>query len=127
MAKTFATVLGIGLLLVGVAGFIMPGMLGMHLDVAHNSIHLISGALALYFGLKGSLSAARTFCFAFGAVYALLGVTGFIMGASGTRLLAVIPNHLVLGTADHIVHIILGLAFIAGGAATKVSGPARVM
>ena len=133
MAKTVATLLGAAFILVGLIGFIMPGFLGTHLSLAHNLVHIISGAVALYFGLAGTLSGARMFCLAFGAVYMLLGVAGFLLGGSGqhtvagvpaahgtdSRLLAVIPGSLELGTMDHIVHVLLGLLFLVGGLLTK--------
>ena len=52
MAKRIATLLGIGFLLAGLLGFIAPGLLGFHLSIAHTIIHLVSGAIALYLGLK---------------------------------------------------------------------------
>ena len=131
MAKTISTVLGVVFILVGIVGFIMPTFLGTHLSLAHNLVHLISGAVALYFGLAGSLSAARLFCLVFGGVYLLLGVCGFLLGGQGTpsgsmasmgpdsRLLTVIPGQLELGTMDHVVHILLGLIFLIGGLITK--------
>lgn len=131
MAKTISTVLGIAFILVGVVGFIKPDFLGTHLSLAHNLVHIISGAIALYFGLAGSLSAARLFCIVFGIVYLLLGVCGFLLGGPGTpsgsmagmgpdsRLLSVIPGQLELGTMDHVVHILLGLVFLIGGFITK--------
>jgi hypothetical protein len=104
----------------------MPGFLGTHLSLAHNAVHLISGALALYLGFAGSASAARTFCLVFGAVYLLLGIVGFVMGAPGASAIAgmtmedsklwkVLPGTLELGKMDHIVHCLLGVVFLAGG------------
>lgn len=131
MAKTIATILGIGFILAGILGFIAPGVLGLHTSVAHNLVHLISGAAALYLGLKGTLAAARTFDLAFGAVYLLLGVCGFLIGGAGTpsagmpgmspdsHLFKLIPGVLEFGTPDHIVHVVLGLAFLIGGLLTK--------
>ena len=134
MAKTAATLLGIVFLLVGVAGFFLPGLLGTHLSLAHNVVHLVSGAIALYLGLKGSLAATRMFCLVFGAVYALLGVAGFLLGKPDTpglagmadmgadpRLLKVLPGTLELGTMDHTVHILLGAVFLIAGFMTKAS------
>ena len=125
MAKTISTVLGVVFLLVGIVGFVKPDLMGTHLSLAHNMIHIISGAAALYFGLAGTLSAARTFCLAFGAVYLLLGVAGFLLGGDGTatvanmshdsRLFKVLPGTLELGTMDHVVHLLLGAVFLAGG------------
>jgi Domain of unknown function (DUF4383) len=130
MAKTVATILGVVFILAGLVGFIAPGLLGFHLSMAHTVIHLVSGALALYLGLKGTLAQARLFCIVFGAVYALLGIVGFIAGSRGTpsaghpgpaddRLLKVIPGVLELGTSDHVLHILLGLIFLIAGFMTK--------
>src|SRR5688500_17766718 len=80
MAKTIATILGIVFILVGLVGFAAPNLMGAHFSTAHNVIHLVSGAAALYLGLAGSLSAAKMFCLAFGAVYLLLGLAGFVIG-----------------------------------------------
>jgi hypothetical protein len=133
MAKTIATVLGVAFILVGIIGFVSPGFLGTHLSLAHNLIHIISGAAALYFGLAGTLAAARLFCLIFGAVYLLLGVVGFLLGGSGqhtiaginashgtdSSLLSLIPGQLEFGSMDHTVHILLGIVFLIGGLLTK--------
>jgi hypothetical protein len=118
MAKTISTILGILFLLVGLLGFAAPGFMGMHLNIAHNVVHLVSGALALYFGTKGTYDAARAFCIVFGIVYGLLGLIGFVAGGPDYEL-TLIPNQLMLGKMDHIVHIILAVVFIIGGLATR--------
>ena len=118
MAKTIATILGVVFILVGLLGFVMPGVLGMHLNTTHNLVHLISGAAALYLGLAGTLSAARMFCLVFGAVYLLLGLVGFAMGTGEDRMFNV-GDLLHLGTMDHIVHILLGIVFLIGGLMTR--------
>ncbi|HEV8630294.1 MAG TPA: DUF4383 domain-containing protein [Thermoanaerobaculia bacterium] len=115
MAKKICTVVGVVFLLVGVAGFAMPNLLGTHLTLAHNIIHLVSGAIALYLGVKGSPGAAVTFCRVFGAVYLLLGVVGFALGSGSDRMLTILPDQLMLGTMDHAVHVLLGLLFLIGG------------
>ncbi|OLE50916.1 MAG: hypothetical protein AUG51_25405 [Acidobacteria bacterium 13_1_20CM_3_53_8] len=130
MAKTICKILGVVFLLVGVAGFVMPGLLGTHLSFAHNLVHIISGIIALYFGFAGSLSGAKMFCIIFGLVYLLLGVCGFLlgtvqapsmvgMGGVDNHLWKVLPNTLELGTMDHVVHILLGLVFLIGGFLTR--------
>ena len=119
MAKTVATILGAVFLLAGIAGFVAPNMLGFHLNTAHNLVHIITGAVSLYFGLSGTLSSARTFDIAFGAVYALLGVAGFIAGSGDDRMLNLGP--LMLGTVDHGFHIITGVIYLIGGMLTKGS------
>jgi hypothetical protein len=125
MAKTIATLLGVVFLLVGLIGFAVPDLMGAHLSPAHNVIHLVSGAISLYLGLKGSLSAAKTFGLAFGAVYLLLGVAGFALGTSSdghASLLRVIPGTLELGQMDHIIHVAIGGLYLIGALATKGDG-----
>src|ERR687884_17591 len=116
MAKTIATILGVAFILVGIIGFISPGFLGTHLSTTHNLVHLLSGAVALYFGLAGTLAAARTFDIVFGIVYALLGVCGFLLGSGPDRMFEALASlGLHLGTMDHIIHILLGVLFLIGG------------
>lgn len=123
MTKTILNILGTVFVVVGIAGFVSPGLGGTHLSPAHNVIHIVSGALALWFGLRGTLHGARMFSWIFGLVYGLLGVAGMVFGHSGTasmhdmgadsKLLTVIPNVLELGRNDHVLHIIIGVVFIA--------------
>jgi uncharacterized membrane protein HdeD (DUF308 family) len=124
MAKTITTLLGIVFILVGLVGFAAPGLLGAHLSPAHNIVHLVSGAIALYLGLKGSLSAAKMFCLVFGIVYLLLGVVGFFAGTDTDRMFHVIPGVLELGTVDHVIHVLFGAIFLIGGLMTGSASPA---
>ena len=132
MAKRIATILGIVFLLVGVLGFVAPNFLGAHLNTAHNLVHIISGAVALYIGLKGTLASARLFCIIFGVVYGLLGVVGYLLGTSRPHTVAGVPAHgtdsnllqviagqLELASMDHGLHVLLGIIFIAAGLLTK--------
>ncbi|MFS8087289.1 MAG: DUF4383 domain-containing protein [Acidobacteriota bacterium] len=119
MAKTVCKILGLVLLLVGILGFTkVLDPLGAHLNPAHNAVHLISAAIALYFGFPGSARAARTFCLLFGVVYLLLGVCGWFLGAGADHMLNIPTTSpvLMLGKMDHIIHILLGVIFLAGGA-----------
>ncbi len=132
MAKTICKILGVVFILVGIVGFLAPGLLGMHLSLAHNLVHIVSGALALYFGFAGTLSGARLFCIIFGVVYGLLGIAGFLLGHAGAHtgagvpphgtdssLFAALPGSLELASMDHIVHILLAIIFLAGGFLTR--------
>src|SRR3954469_16863237 len=133
MAKLICTILGVVFLLVGLTGFIAPTFGGSHLTVAHNLIHLVSGAVSLYFGLAGTMSAARTFAMGFGIFYLLLGVAGFFFGTTGTtslpphemagavnqHMFRAIPGVLEFGTVDHLIHLGLGALFMFGAIATK--------
>lgn len=123
--KMVATVLGGIFLLVGIVGFAVPDLFHAHLGPAHNSVHLVSGAMAFVVGIWGTMAAARVFDLMFGAVYGLLGVAGFVLGSPGAAavghdahdsfLWKVVPDVLELGTADHLIHIAVGCAFLVGG------------
>jgi uncharacterized membrane protein HdeD (DUF308 family) len=117
MAKTVCKILGVVFLLVGVIGFVSPRLLGAHLTLPHNLVHIVSGVIALYFGFAGTLSAAKAFCLVFGVVYLALGILGMAMGTGSERLWEVGP--LEFGQADHGIHILLGVIFLAGGLFTK--------
>jgi len=123
MTKTILDIMGTIFLVLGVAGFVSPHLGGTHPSMAHNLIHIGSGALALWFGLRGTLTGARAFSWAFAIVYGLLGVAGMVFGRPGVpsmmpdmgsdpRLLTVIPNVLELGRNDHVLHIVLALVFV---------------
>jgi Domain of unknown function (DUF4383) len=117
MAKTVCKILGVVFLLVGVAGFAAPRLLGAHLDPPHNLVHIISGVIALYFGFAGTLSGARGFCLVFGLVYLVLGLIGMVRGVPPDREWQIGP--LMFGTVDHGIHLLLGAIFLAGGLFTK--------
>ena len=119
MAKTVCKILGVVFLVMGVCGFAAPGLLGAHLSTTHNLVHIVSGIITLYFGFAGSLSGAKTFCLVLGVVYLALGLLGFALGAGEDRMWMVGPLH--FGKADHGIHALLGIIFLAGGLFTKTS------
>ena len=86
---------------------------------AHNVVHLVSGVIALYFGFAGTLSAAKAFSLVFGVVYLALGILGMAIGTGADRMWMLGPLH--FGQADHGIHILLGVIFLAGGLFTKKS------
>lgn len=119
MAKTICKILGVVFLLVGVIGFAKSDLLGAHLSTPHNAVHIVSGVLALYFGFAGSLSSAKAFALIFGVIYLALGILGMALGSPPDRMWMVGPLH--FGQADHGIHILLGVIFLAGGLFTKKS------
>jgi hypothetical protein len=105
---------GAFLVVLGLLGFIVPRFMGMHPSALHNVMLLLSGAVAIYFGMKATPAAERTFCIVFGALYGLLGLAGFVAGGQSYTF-TIIPGALVLGTMDHLVHLILGAIFLSVG------------
>ena len=123
-----STTFGVRRSAAAVIACVAPSMLGMHLSVTHSIIHLVTGAVSLWLGLKGSPSAAKNFCIVFGLVYLGLGVAGFVAGANAepgvpgphdARMLKVIPGQFEVGTADHVVHILLGAIYLIAGLMTR--------
>ncbi len=113
MAKTICKILGVVFLLVGLIGFVSPSLLGAHLSPAHNVVHIVSGAIALYFGFAGTLAGAKTFSLVFGVVYLALGILGMALGTGSDRMWMLGPLH--FGQADHGIHILLGVIFSRAG------------
>jgi Domain of unknown function (DUF4383) len=116
MAKTLCKILGVVLVLVGIAGFLKHDLLGLHLTTIHNIVHLLTAAIALYFGFYGSDATARAFCQIFGAIYLILGIVGFV---APDVVANVIQSHTATGgenlTLDNIVHLLLGAVFLIVG------------
>ncbi|MBZ5597601.1 MAG: DUF4383 domain-containing protein [Acidobacteriia bacterium] len=112
MAKLYCNVIGVVLLLGGVAGFFTSAVpLPMH----HNAIHVLSGLVALWAGMSGGGKLAVPFAKIFGAVYTLLAIAGFL----GIHDLG--PIMLGLTTQVNIVHLVIGVAGLAAGFATKTA------
>jgi hypothetical protein len=124
IVATKTTTFGGALLIaVGLLGFGVPGFLGMHLTALHNVLLLLSGTVAIYFGLKATPPAARAFCLVFGTLFGLLGLAGFVVGGIANTF-TIIPGALVLGTMDHAVHLIVGSIFVAVAWVERAATPA---
>jgi Domain of unknown function (DUF4383) len=125
MLKTAAVVFGIVFLAVGVLGFV-PGvttnemLLGIfHVNAAHNVVHLLSGAVALWAGMTSAAN-ARLYFRIFGVVYAIVAVLGF---ASGDEpILGIISSNAAntwLHVAIAVVSLVLGFAVKDAAAPAK--------
>lgn len=116
MAKNLIVTFGIVFVLVGVLGLIGGvGIVGPNgvfsTDTVHDLVHLVSGILFLIVGLTAPAKSATTMV-VFGIVYLLVAILG------------IVGNNPVLGflnvnTADNILHVVLGLAVLGAGLATK--------
>jgi len=120
MVKKSVLVLGVVLALVGVLGFV-PGvvmdnmLLGIFaVDTIHNIVHLASGVLAILFAMRGE-GQAKLFAKVFGVVYGLVAVLGFVASDLLMSIMAV-------NMADHVLHVVLALAFLYLGFVAKGSG-----
>jgi hypothetical protein len=123
MLKQAATLFGVVFLLLGILGFV-PGitndqmLLGIfHVNAAHNVVHLLSGAIALWAGMT-SAAYARTYFRVFGIVYALVAVLGFATGNG--LLLGLISNNM----PDTWLHVLIAASALALGFVVKEPAPA---
>src|SRR5688572_8219533 len=119
MATTVCKIVGVVILRVGLFGLVARNLLGAYLTAPHNVVQIVTSAIALYFGFAGNLSGAKAFCLVFGVVYMALGILGMALGVAPDRTWMVGPLH--FGQADHGIHILLGVIFLAGGLFTKKS------
>lgn len=134
MANFAATIMGVLFILIGIAGFFFNNLLGAHLSLMHNIIHLVSGAASVYFGVKGSRYAAKLFCFVFGLSYLSLAVVGYWLGynhmetylpkavednAYNQDMFHVIPGVFELGVSDHLIHVVIGAIYLIAAALTR--------
>jgi Domain of unknown function (DUF4383) len=106
MVKTAAVLFGIVFILIGILGFV-PGittnemLLGIfHVNAAHNVVHLLSGAVALFAGMT-SFGASRMYFRIFGVIYGLVAILGLMNMGQHTMLLGLISNN----DADTFLHI----------------------
>jgi len=126
-AQVYALVIGLTLVVAGVAGFFYnasfstgdgserDAVLGiLDVDGWHNIVHIASGAIGLF--VAGSYGGARAYALGLGAVYLLVTLLGFIAG-DGEEILDLIP----VNTEDNFLHLLIGIAGIGAGLAT----PAR--
>lgn len=112
MGRMACRIVGVGLLAVGLAGFALPTVLGLHLTTVHNVIHLITGLIALYAGFA-TRTTARFFCLFFGGGYLLLGLAGLVAPGLVSEVLGHAPVSSRELTPDNAVHAVLGAALLA--------------
>jgi hypothetical protein len=119
MQKVAAIIFGAAFLLAGLLGFIPAiapnGMLLgiLHVNAAHNIVHLITGAVALLAAFNGARM-SQLFFQVFGIIYGLVAILGFLAG--DRMVLGMIANNL----ADAWFHLIVALVSLYLGFFRKV-------
>ncbi|MDQ4001599.1 MAG: DUF4383 domain-containing protein [Actinomycetota bacterium] len=105
--RTYAQILGIVLILVGIVGLLLGDglLLGiLNIDVVEDIVHILTGGLLAYVGFgRLDLGAARSVVAAFGVVYLLVGILGFIL----PNLFGLIPSGYTV--FDNLLHLVLGV------------------
>jgi hypothetical protein len=105
--KTFALILGIVLLIIGIWGF-FPGqtsILGFGVNPAQSVLHVIAGLFGVYVGVKGM---GPGFNMSIGWIGVVLGVLGFIpsIGHGKNELLMTWFN---INMQTSVLHIVIGV------------------
>ncbi len=123
MARTYAGIVGIVVILIGVVGLIAgeKPLLGLvNIDILEDIIHLVTGGLLAYVGFgQQDEGLARSVVGGLGAVYLLVGVLGFII----PMLFGLLPNGYSI--VDNIIHLTLGVLGIAVAVSSRGSATAR--
>jgi Domain of unknown function (DUF4383) len=132
-AQLYALVFGVVLVAAGILGFFYEAsfavgddtlvereaVLGI-LDVNgwHNLVHILTGVIGLL--VAGSYANARVYALAFGAIYIVVAILGFIYG-DGDSIFKLIP----VNTEDNILHLLLAAGGFAAYAASSPAGEPR--
>jgi hypothetical protein len=123
MAKKLAVLFGIVFVLVGVLGFIPNPIVGATAlfvtDALHNIVHLLIGVVLLIVAMSAP-EKSSLWLKIFGVIYLLLAVLGFILNPSGGALLGLV----MMNTADHWLHVVLGVVLLIAGIVSNKPGMA---
>lgn len=136
MAKIIATTFGAVLVLFGLAGFFSPLLCGALCTPVHNFLNLVLGGLVILLAQKAGASMLLWGTGAAGATYLMGGLVGLTAGRPGQPvfagappddyLLVVIPRVLEFNRADHILHLLFGVALITACIASVAETPLRL-
>ena len=122
MARTYATLVGVVLILLGLLGLLLGNelLLGLvNIDVLEDLVHVASGGLLLYAGMQRSVVVARGIVGAVSLVYLLVGVLGFVV----PYLFGLLPHGYSI--VDNAIHLVLGLLGLLVYANSRLPGPER--
>ncbi len=118
MAKLFAQVTGVVLLILGLVGFVSGDyLIGLNSATIEDVFHVVLGLISLYAGFSQGDNLAIKTALVLGLVYILVAIVGFINPDVGGLYN---PD---LRTPDHLVHLVLGLVGIYVGYASSKNSP----
>ena len=111
MARQYAQIVGILLLVLGLGGLVMGErhLLGaLNIDIAEDIVHLITGGLLAYVGFaQRDNRMVRNVVGGLGVLFALIGLLGFVAPTLG----GMVPSGYT--TVDNLTHLVLGVLGIA--------------
>ena len=104
--KTYALILGIVLLIVGIWGFFLPGGTGEILKLfgvnyLQSGLHVIAGIFGIYAGTKGE---GKGYNSIIGWIALIVGILGLIPGVKETLM-----NFLSINMEISVLHIVIGI------------------
>lgn len=114
MARQYAQIVGIVLLLLGIVGLVLgdptPLLGALNIDLPEDIIHLLTGAILAYVGFATVDGATvKTVVGAIGVLFLLAGIAGFI----SPRAFGLLTHDWTI--VDNIIHLLLGILGIAAG------------
>ena len=123
MARTYAGVVGVVIILIGVVGLLageQPLFGLVNIDIVEDLVHLLTGGLLAYVGFgQRDEGLARNVVGVLGLVSLLVGVLGFVI----PMLFGLIPHG--FSVVDNVIHLALGVAGIAVAILSRGGAPAR--
>src|SRR5918994_2563811 len=123
MARTYAGVVGVVIILIGVMGLLAgeePLFGVVNIDIVEDLVHLLTGGLLAYVGFgQRDEGLARNVVGGLGVVYLLVGVLGFVI----PMLFGLLPHGYSI--VDNIIHLALGVAGLAVAFSSRGGAPAR--
>ena len=123
VARQYAQVVGVVLILLGVVGLLLGDELFLgilNIDLVEDIVHLLTGGLLAYVGFgRTDDGTVKTVVGALGVVYLLVGILGFI----APSLFGLIPNGYTI--VDNLVHLALGVLGLVVAGIPGRSEPAR--
>jgi hypothetical protein len=123
-AQVYALLIGGALTVAGIIGFfynsdftsdksVRDSIFGIfEVNGWHNVFHIATGVIGLV--AAGSYATGRNYALGLGIVYIGVAIWGFIVG-DGDSILSILP----VNTADNVLHLLIGVAGIAAGTATR--------
>ncbi len=104
--KTYAMVLGAVLVLLGIVGFVQAPILGIFgVNTAQNVLHLVGGAVILWFSYKGAGKSTNMW----------LGVVALVVGVLGLVPIAkdLLASIFAINAAITYLHLAVGVVSLA--------------
>ncbi|MEK6825735.1 MAG: DUF4383 domain-containing protein [Nanoarchaeota archaeon] len=113
--KTFALILGIILLIIGVWGLFQSNILGFGVNPAQSILHIIAAIFGIYVGMKGE---GPGFNKSIGWIGIVLGVLGFIPSV-GHEAEGLLMQWFNINMQTSVLHLVIGVIALVIAYAVK--------